>query len=306
MTPSRPPPPRPTPSGLHELRRRGAVTELLFLFECTAEEPTQLRPIAEKLGVTVQAASHLFRQLVDRGLAEVRDGRYRATVTGVAWLHRSLGILGDDVVARLDRLNVVRTCRAIALADLKEGSTVSLVLRDGLLSAQPGTSGASRGRVVRAAVRGEIVNVDRLEGIVPILRGRVRVITVPALRLDDPALVRQLEQELSQRVPSLLAALGLEAYHMASRAVDRPIVRFGVAAACQEASRVGVDSTVVVLDEDLPRLLQSFGEADAPPFEVTSLEGAGRRSGASGPVGRPRAGPPRRRVGKRSPTPARR
>ncbi|MGB6443136.1 MAG: hypothetical protein WBF81_07555, partial [Thermoplasmata archaeon] len=62
---------RPPPSdGLAGLRRGGAVTELLFLYECTTLEPTQLRPIADRLGLTVQAASHSFRSLARRGLVE--------------------------------------------------------------------------------------------------------------------------------------------------------------------------------------------------------------------------------------------
>ncbi|MGB6500032.1 MAG: hypothetical protein WBG19_01330, partial [Thermoplasmata archaeon] len=74
-------PPRtsPPPDGLAALRRSGGVTELLFLFECATLEPTQLRPIAEELGVTVQAVSHSYRQLAKRGLAEIRRGRYLPT-----------------------------------------------------------------------------------------------------------------------------------------------------------------------------------------------------------------------------------
>jgi predicted transcriptional regulator len=263
--------PTPLPPGLGELRRRGSITELLFLYECTTSEPTQLRPIAEKLGLTVQAVSHSFRQLARRGLAEVRDGRYRATVNGVAWLHAALGVLREDVQGRLERLDVVRSCRALALADLAAGSLVSLELVDGLLSARPGAGGSSRGTVRTPARRGEIVEVDRLEGIVPIARGRVRVVPLPLARLRDRALPRRLRALVRGVGPSLLAAQGLEAYHLLARAVDRPIVRFAVAGACREASQVGVDATVLVLDEDLPRLLHQFSGNDPPPLEITPL-----------------------------------
>jgi predicted transcriptional regulator len=115
------------------------------------------------------------------------------------------------------------------------------------------------------------VTVDDLEGIVPISPGRIRVLTIPVARLTDPALVRELKSALPKEAPVLLAALGLEAFHLASKITDRPVVRFGVAAAGLEASRVGVDSLLVVLDEDLPRLMQSFGEGEVPLLEVTSL-----------------------------------
>jgi predicted transcriptional regulator len=68
-----------------------------------------------------------------------------------------------------------------------------------------------------------------------------------------------------------LAAQGLEAYHLLARAVRRPVVRFAVAGACREASQVGVDATVLVLDQELPRLLQQFTGNDPPPLEITPL-----------------------------------
>ena len=270
--PKGPAPPHPAPrSGLPELRRRGAITELLFLFACTKDEPTQLRPIAEELELTVQAASHVFRQLQSRGLAEIVEGRYRPTVTGVAWLHAALGVLREDVDERLARLNVVRTCRALALADLAAGASVSLELRDGLLSASPDGGGASRGRVRQSARSGEIVEVDRLEGILPIARGTVRVLAIPARRLRDRSLRAELRRAIAAEKPALLAAPGLEALHLLGRITTRPVVRFAVASACREASLVGVGSTVVVLDEDLPHLLQQFEGRDSPPLVVTTL-----------------------------------
>jgi predicted transcriptional regulator len=256
---------------LFELRRRGSITELLFLFECTTEEPTQLRPIADRLGLTVQAASHVFRQLQGRRLAEVRDGRYRATITGVQWLHAALGFVREDVEGRLERLNVVSRCRALALVDLAEGQPATLELRDGLLSARAGGDGASRGRVRIGGRKGDIVEVDRLEGIVPIVRGRVRVLTVPARRLRDRTVPAQLRRAISDAGTSLLGAQGLETFHLLGRVTDRPVIRFAVASACREASLVGVASTVVVLDDELPRLLQQFGGTDPPPIDVTPI-----------------------------------
>jgi predicted transcriptional regulator len=112
--------------GLAALRRGGTVTELLFLYECATLEPTQLRPIAERLGLTVQAVSHSFRQLKRRGLVTVQEGRYRPTVEGVAWLHETLRRLGDDLRERIERVHVIRSTRALALDDLSEGASVSL------------------------------------------------------------------------------------------------------------------------------------------------------------------------------------
>ena len=256
------------------------MTELLFLYECATAEPTQLRPVAASLGLTVQATSHSFRQLRGRGLVEVRDGRYRPTVDGVAWLHEMLAAVGDDVRARIARLHVIRSTRAVALRRLAAGAPVSLELDDGMLSARPGADGASRGTVAAPAEAGELVEVTNLEGIVPLEPVTISVRTLGVPDLKDPALARAIAAALPDG-PGLLAAEGLEAFHSVRRATDRPVVRFAPAAACAEAARLGVPSTLFVLENDLPRVLASFAGPAPPPFEVL-------------PVRRGRRGVPRR------------
>src|SRR5258708_38101709 len=81
---------RSAASGLPDLRRAGAITELLFLYEGVTRETTQLQPIAARLGLTVQAVSHVFRQLERDGLVTHRVGRYRGTGAWVASLHAAL------------------------------------------------------------------------------------------------------------------------------------------------------------------------------------------------------------------------
>jgi predicted transcriptional regulator len=257
--------------GLAGLRRGGAVTELLFLYECTTLEPTQLRPIAERLGLTVQAASHSFRSLARRGLVEFRDGRYRPTVRGVAALHEMLGRLGEEVRTRIDRLHVIRSCRAIALAPVAAGDSVTLELVNGLLSARPGTVGPSRGRVARGGRKGSLVEVVGLEGIVPLTPAPVHVRTLSEDDLRDERLPTRVRAALDAEPDGVLGAHGLEAYHALRSAIKRPVGRFAVAAEARAASRLGVPSTVVVLEGELPRFLAEFGGPNPPPLDVTPL-----------------------------------
>jgi predicted transcriptional regulator len=257
--------------GLPGLRRSGAVTELLFLYECTTIEPTQLRPIADTLGLTVQAASHTYRSLARRGLVEQRGGRYRPTMRGVAWLHEALGRVGEDVQDRVRRLHVIRSTRAVALAPLATDDTVSLELVDGLLSARPDPRGPSRGRVVRGGPRGALVDVADLEGIVPLLPAPVHVRTVTEDDLRDSRLGERLRRAIGRENGGLVAAYGLESYLAMRSALGRDPARFAVAAEAREASRVGVPSTVVVLEAQLPRLLAEFDGPEPPPFEVSPL-----------------------------------
>ncbi len=283
-------------AGLAALRRAGAMSDLLFLYECETSEVSSLSRLARRLGLSTQAASHTYRGLARRGLVTLSGGRYRSTVAGVDHLHATFRAVRDDLAERLDRLHVVRTTHALADGALRAGETVSLSLRDGRLVAAPGPARASRGTTQGPARKGELVEVGDLAGIVPLPFGRLRVLSIPRARLRDPALVPALRGALDPRRTGLLLAFGLEASHLVDRARPRARpVRFGVAAAASEAAKLGVDSTIVVLDAEIPRLFRQLPVPDDPTFEFVELplergpprqgRSAGRtpRRGASAP-----------------------
>jgi predicted transcriptional regulator len=260
-------------TGLGLLRRSGAVTELLFLHECATREVSQLRPVAERLGLTVQAASHVFRQLRRRGLAEVRGDRYRPTVAGMAWLHAAFGSVREDLDERIQRLHIIRSTRAIARGPVLANSPVVLELRRGVLEARTGIKGPSRGRTRAAARSGELVEVVDLEGIVPLKPAEIRIVTLPDSEALDQRLRGQLRRLVQDTPEGLLAASGIEAYHWLEHASSRPVLRYAVAASAIEASKVGVPTTLVVLESDLPRLLARFDQPQPPPITVRRLRG---------------------------------
>ncbi len=259
------------------------MSDLLFLYECAHRDVAQLRSVAEALGLTVQAASHTFRGLARRGLVELVNGRYRPTVAGIDFLHSTLGDVQSDLASRLERLHIVRTTRALARAAVPKGAGVVLALEDGTLVARPGRTGPSRGVARSSARPGDLIEVERLEGIVPVHPSRVRVLIVPERELEASATVRALGAEIAPVRHGLLAAHGLEVQHLVERAAPgRSVVRFGIAAALEEASSLGVASTLVVLDRDVPGLLTRFDPSHPPAFELVRLgrpRSPGRRRG---------------------------
>jgi putative transcriptional regulator len=258
-------------AGLEALRRSGAVTELLFLYECWTRTVAKLRDVADRLGLTVQAVSHLYRELARRGWVEVRHRQYTLTVAGVAVLHGTLSALGEDIGQRLERLQIVRTTVALARRPLVRGQTVSLELLDGLLTATPGGRTGSRGTARASARAGDLVEVGELEGIVPISPGPVSVYVVPRASASPPAVRRRAAIAVRALHPGLVVAQGLEAFHLARRASPSPVVRFGAAFACLDASRLGVRSVAFVTEEELPRFLGPFAGPSPPPITVARL-----------------------------------
>ncbi len=257
--------------GLDALRRSGAVTEMLFLSECAAGRVPKLRDAAERLGLTVQAVSHLYRDLARRGLVEQRHREYVLTVAGRSALEGTLSALAEEIGRRLEQLQIVRTTLALARRPIAAGDEVSLTLDDGQLTAVPGARSGSRGRARSSARAGELVEVSELEGIVPIRPGTIGVWVVPRGSGGSEAVRRRAAGVLRRADPAFVVAQGLEAVHLARRAGCPAVARFGASAACLEASRLGVDSLAFVTEEELPRFLAPFAGPSPPPTTVTRL-----------------------------------
>ena len=258
--------------GLDALRRSGRVTELLFLYEVATGTHSRLRSIAKALGISVQATSLLYRELAQREWITQSDGVYRPTIQGTEALHAGLSTLTGDLEDRLARLRIIRKCRAIAAADLEKGDRVRLELREGTLTATRGEGGPSQGRVARGGRKGDLVEVVDLQGIVPITSAKILIIVISSPSLNPDRDVPLLRRALSREPLGLLAADGLEAWYLASRATRGPILRFGVAMAAREASQVGVPVTVLTTDDLLPSLLQRLTErSPQPPLEIKTL-----------------------------------
>lgn len=266
-------PPRPSGAGIEALRGGRATNELLVLYGCTVGEVRRLHPLAKQLGLTVQSVSQLQRLLVQDGRLERRDGRYRPTVRGVAWLHARLTGLAEDIARRLQALAIVRTTRAIAARPVKVGDAVRLEMEQGALTAYPGNGGSSRGRARSAGARGEIIEVGALEGIVPIEPGRIILLVVPTAPGSVVARRRAVLEEYRRVKPAWWGAHGLAAIALLRGMNGPTALQFGVGSACREASQLGVTSLVVVAEDELPRLLAGMGDPAGLPIELRPLRG---------------------------------
>ncbi len=264
-------PPR-EPSGLLSLMKPGRLTELLFLLELSTNPSGRLRPIADRLGVSVQTISLLHRRFRKEGKVALVGGRYRATPAGVAELHAMISAIRADLDSRMTQLQLVRECRAIAAGPIRREEPVVLFMREGDLYARPGTDGPSRGVAARGARPGELVEVEQLEGVLPLPPARVLCLVLPTRDASTTRLVGPLRRALGVAEGELLAAEGLEAVHALRRATGRPFVRFGVAAAARDAALLGVPAVVVVSDSHLRVLLQRLADPSPPvPVELRTI-----------------------------------
>ena len=126
--------------------------------------------------------------------------------------------------------------------------------------------------------------MHELEGILQLDPAQIRIIPIPSLELADPSLPHRLGEAVDATEPGIVAAQGLEAYYLLRKVRPGPVVRFAVGHVCREAAQVGVRSTIVVLDEELPRLLAQFpGPAHRPWSSDRWIGDSGRPPGRPSP-----------------------
>lgn len=240
------------------------ATRYQVLVEIAARQPAVSQTeIGDAIGVTSQAVSDYVRDLVEHGYVEKEGrGRYAVTKEGVDWLISRT----DSLEAYLDRvssdvLGSVDIDAAIAMDDIAEGSDVGLVMRDGVLHANP-AGGTATAVTVTGAEAGDAVGVTDFEGVVDYEAGYVTVLPVPAV--TDGASVDPGVLAATRPSEGLLAVAGTEAYALAKQRDARPDVRFGTVDAVAEAAVRGLDVLLVVTTDQLPQHTARLRDENIP------------------------------------------
>jgi putative transcriptional regulator len=236
------------------LRSKRSATRYQILVQIAERQPAvSQQEIADEIGVTAQAVSDYLQGLVEEGfVVKEGRGRYEVTKEGVDWLIGQTDGLQEYVShVSSEVIGQVEVETAVARTDVSEGETVSVTMRDGVLTAIAGDAGSATAVAVTDAAEGEDVGVTNFEGVVDYELGSVTVVSVPRVgdggsRAVDPERVRALAAE-----HDLVATAGTEAYVAADRCDLAVDVRFGSAAAVQEAATKGLSVLVLAATNEL-------------------------------------------------------
>ncbi len=260
------------------LRHRNLATRFQILVEIAAGQPSiTQKDIAERLSITPQAVSDYIGRLKDaRWVVSEGRSKYRVTNEAVNWilemtggLHAYLDFVGKAVTR-------VTTCTAVAACDLAQGQKVRLYMEDGLLFATAATrkETGTTGTAVAEAVQGQDVGVSDLSGVMDLQPGTVEIYRVPNVKRGGSASVDTATLRKAVTGNTLLGAIGIEALTALRRAGLEPGCFYGVTEAVVEAARSGLSSTVVCVDDEVPRLLSRL-EEDGVEYRLADSPGRG-------------------------------
>ncbi|GAB7009830.1 MarR family transcriptional regulator [Halorubrum trueperi] len=248
------------------------ATRYQVLVEIAARQPAvSQHEIAEAIGVTSQAVSDYVRDLMEHKYVKKGGrGRYEVTKEGVDWLISRT----DNLEAYLDRVNSdvlgsVEVDAAIAIDDIDEGSEVGLVMRNGVLHADP-AGGAATAVTVTGAKGGEAVGVADFEGVLDYETGYVTVVPVPAVTDRETLDPRVIDDHLP--ATGLLAVAGTESYALAARAAVTPDIRFGTVDGVTEAAVRGLDVLLVVGADQLPQHTAKLRDENIPHEVLDAID----------------------------------
>jgi len=254
------------------LQNKNAATRFQILVEIAASGPDiQQKKIAARLGVTPQAISNYIQQLLEDDLV-VSTGRshYRLGNKGVNWMLKELRELRSYSSQVEQAVTGIIACAAIAESDIKQGQTVGLKMKDGLLYAGSQIDDSARGIALSNAKQGEDVDISNIEGLVEFTKGRITILQVPVIQKGGS---RRINLDLLRdRVAGneLVGAIGIEALIALRRLDIEPRYLYGVTEAAIEAARCGLSFIIVCTDDAIPELIKKIQD-EGLNYELINL-----------------------------------
>lgn len=238
------------------LRSKRNATRYQILVEIAERQPAvSQQEIADAIGITSQAVSDYLQGLAEQNhVTKHGRGRYEVTKEGVDWLISQTDELRSFVEhVSEDIIGQVEIETVIATTEISEGETVSITMQDGVLRAVAGETGNATAVAVTDATAGSDVGITNVEGVVEYELGTVTVVSVPKVQNGgssdvDPDRIAELAGE-----HELVATAGVEALATARTADIGVDIRFGSAAAVQEAATKGLDVLLLTAADQLSK-----------------------------------------------------
>ncbi|RDI70253.1 DUF7839 domain-containing protein [Halopelagius longus] len=255
------------------LRSKRNATRYQILVQIAKRQPAvNQKEIADAIGITAQAVSDYLQDLIEHEYVNKHGrGRYEVTKEGVDWLISQTDELrhfvqhvSEDVIGQVE----IET--ALATTDIEEGQTVSLTMRDGVLRAMSGSTGSATAVAVTDADPGRDVGITNFDGVVDYDLGTVTVVAIPNVRDGGSSAVSTERIVEMADDHDMVAVAGVEAIAAADTANLDPDIRFGSAAAVQEAAAKGLSVLLLAATDVLSSHTDKLREQNVS-YEVVDV-----------------------------------
>ncbi|MCD4703957.1 MAG: winged helix-turn-helix transcriptional regulator [Methanosarcinaceae archaeon] len=255
------------------LQSKSGITKFQILIEVAAHQPNvRQKEIADKIGVTPQAVSEYIKELTAEGFIH-SDGRvrYRVTKIGVEWvLENAADMKRYAKFVMSDIISHVSTWTAIADEDLTKGEKVYLHMRDGLLYVNKYDKVDATGTTISDAQKGEDVGVTDLVGMIDLETASITVCKIPRSERGGSKNINLERLRTLAGTKAYIAAIGVESLVALKRIGLVPDVMYGAKESIVEAAFHGLSSLVLVIDEEVPTIMNRL-ETDNLEYELVDL-----------------------------------
>ena len=249
---------------LKVLRDLRLSTELLILLEVIKNPHSKLKTIANKLDITVQGVSEYLRRMKKEGKIQNIGGEWRATKSGVEFLHSNFSELKEFVDTKMVELNIIDVCAAIAKTPIKKGDEVGLFMEDGVLRAYSGKDSRSKGIAVSDAEIDGDVAITELDGMVALSPGMIHIVKLPSIREGgsnsvSPKEIKKIFEKLNPKKLGVLDAVSRAALKKAKMDWD---FEFAALHSAIEAAEKGLNVMIFASADQIAGIVSTIEDTN--------------------------------------------
>lgn len=242
---------------------------MLIMFELLNDPKTTLKPLAEKLGMTIQGVSEYLKLMQKEGLIYRQPDKYKPTKIGVQFLHDNIAELRDFVVDAIKRIEFIQMCVAVARTKINEGDKVGLFMEKGILTAYVNRQSCSTGIALMNSEPGDDVQIKDLEGIVELSQGRLVVIELPSIADGGTRamIAQRVRKVLSQLRYDKLGVLDTVGLVLSNKLKLKHDFEFAAASSGIDAVQKGLDVVLIGSSDETSRFITLIEELNAKSTE---------------------------------------
>jgi putative transcriptional regulator len=246
------------------LRDLRLSTELLILLEVIKNPHSKLKTIANKLDITVQGVSEYLRRMKKEGKIQNIGGEWRATKSGVDFLHSNFSELKDFVDSKMIELNIIDVCAAIARTPISKGDEVGLFMKDGVLCAYAGKDSRSKGIAVSDAEIDEDVAITDLDGMVALSPGMIHIVKLPSIREGGSGKVsaNDIKKIMEKLNPEKVGVLDAVSQAVMKKAKMTPDFEFAALHSAIEAAEKGLNVMVFASSDQIAQVISTIEDTN--------------------------------------------